>query len=259
MLLCTPPGFRPAQFEAAVKAGKNIFLEKPVAVDAVGVRKVMAANEAAKKKGLAVAVGHHLRHEPKHFELIQKIHDGAIGKLQYTRVYYNCSGVWVRKRKPDQTEMQYQVRNWYYFNWLSGDHIVEQHVHDIDVGNWIAQGHPIEAQGFGGRQVRIGKDFGEIFDHHIVEFTYADGVKMFSYCRHIPNCWDSFSEHAQGTKGKADMEGHGKTTLLVDGQDPMRWKPSRLRRPSVGNGRFPGRAHRRKALQRGRYRRRKPR
>jgi myo-inositol 2-dehydrogenase / D-chiro-inositol 1-dehydrogenase len=224
VLLCTPPGFRPAQFEAAVKAGKHVFLEKPVATDAVGVRRVMAANEEAKKKGLVVGVGHHLRHEPKHFELVQKIHDGAIGKLQFMRVYFDSYGVWVRKRKPDQTEMQYQVRNWYYFNWLSGDHIVEQHVHDIDVGNWIAKGHPIEAQGNGGRQVRIGKDFGEIFDNHSVEFTYPDGVKMFSYCRHIPNCWNSFAQHAQGTSGKADFKGQGETGLFIDGQEPVRWK-----------------------------------
>ena len=224
VLLCTPPGFRPAQFEAAVKAGKNVFLEKPVATDAVGVRRVMAANEEAKKKGLAVAVGHHLRHEAKHVELIKRIHDGAIGDLQFMRVYFDSAGVWVRPRKPEQTEMEYQVRNWYYFNWLSGDHIVEQHVHDIDVGNWIAQAHPTEAQGAGGRQVRVGKDYGEIFDHHTVEFTYPNGVKMFSYSRHIPNCWNAFAEYAQGTRGKADMIGHGNTTLLVDGQEPMRWK-----------------------------------
>ena len=224
VLLCTPPGFRPAQFEAAVKAGKHVFLEKPVATDAVGVRRVMVANEEAKKKGLAVAVGHHLRHETKHIELIKRIHDGAIGDLQSMRVYFNSEGVWVRKRLPGQSEMQYQIRNWYYFTWLSGDHIVEQHVHDIDVGNWIAQGHPVEAEGVGGRQVRVGKDVGEIFDHHSVEFTYANGVKMFSYCRHIPGCWNSFAEYAQGTRGRADMQGHGATALFVDGQDAMRWK-----------------------------------
>lgn len=224
VLLCTPPGFRPAQFEAAVNAGKHVFMEKPLATDAPGVRRIMAANEEAKRKKLAVAVGHHLRHETKHREIVGRIHDGAIGKLTFLRVYFNSNGVWVRPRRPDQTEMQYQVRNWYYFNWLSGDHIVEQHVHDIDIGNWIAKGHPVEAQGMGGRQVRVGKDVGEIFDHHAVEFTFADGLKMFSQCRHIPGCWQSFSQHAHGTAGRADIQGHGSSVLLAVGKGPMRWR-----------------------------------
>lgn len=220
VLLCSPPGFRPQQFEAAVKAGKHVFMEKPVATDAPGVRKIMAANEEAKRKGLLVAVGHHLRHEVKHREVIQRIHDGAIGDVLFQRAYFNSRGVWFRPRKPDQTEMQHQVRNWYYFTWLSGDHIVEQHVHDLDVCNWIKQGPPVEAQGMGGRQVRIGPSYGEIFDHHAVEFTYADGSKMFSYCRHIPDCWNSFSEHAHGTKGSVNIEGHGRAVLRIDGAEP---------------------------------------
>ena len=224
VLLCGPPGFRPSQFEAAVKAGKHVFMEKPVATDAPGVRRVMAANQVAKQKSLAVAVGHHLRHEEKHCALIKQIHEGAIGDVKYIRVYFNTGSLWKRPRQPDQTELQYQVRNWYYFTWLSGDHIVEQHVHDIDVGNWIAKGHPVEANGMGGRQVRKGKDFGEIFDHHAIEYTYADGIKMFSFCRQIDGCWGSFSEHAHGTKGSASMEGHGTTTLSPDGQTPTRWK-----------------------------------
>ncbi len=222
VLLCGPPGFRPMQFEAAVAAGKHVFMEKPVATDSPGVRRVMAANQKAKEKGLAVAVGHHLRHEMKHREAIKKIHDGVIGDLQYIRAYFNSSGVWVRARQPGQTEMQYQVQNWYYFNWLSGDHIVEQHVHDLDVGNWMAQAVPVEAQGSGGRQVRIGPDFGEIFDHHTVEFTYANGLKMFSYSRHIPRCWNSFSQHAHGSRGSVHIEGHGHADVRVAGQDPIR-------------------------------------
>ena len=138
-------------------------------------------------------------------------------------MYFNSNGVWIRPRKPDQTEMQYQVRNWYYFTWLSGDHIVEQHVHDIDIGNWIAGGHPVEAQGMGGRQVRVGKEVGEIFDHHAVEFTFADGVKMFSQCRHIPGCWNSFAQHAHGTKGIAELDGYGQGILAADGAEPIRW------------------------------------
>jgi predicted dehydrogenase len=224
VLLCTPPGFRPMQFEAAVKAGRHVFMEKPVATDGPGIRKVLAAGEDAKKKGFAVAVGHHLRHEQKHREVVSRIHDGAIGELKYMRAYFNSAGVWVRPRQEGQTEMQYQVRNWYYFTWLSGDHIVEQHVHDLDVCNWIHGEHPVEAQGMGGRQIRKGKDHGEIFDHHAVEFTYGNGVKLFSFCRHMPGCWDSFSQHAHGTAGRASIQGHGNSKLLADGKPPMRWR-----------------------------------
>jgi myo-inositol 2-dehydrogenase / D-chiro-inositol 1-dehydrogenase len=226
VLLCSPPGFRPAHFEAAVQAGKHVFLEKPLATDAVGLRRVMAANEEAKKKKLAVAVGHHLRHVVKYREAVERIHDGAIGDLTFLRAYFNCSGVGRQHaRQPGQSEMQFQARNWYYFTWLSGDHIVEQHVHDIDVCNWIAGAHPVEAQGEGGRQVRIGKAVGEIFDHHAVEFTYANGLKMFSYCRQIPGCWDAFSQHAHGVKGSASFDGRSYGVLSVAGQPPQRWNP----------------------------------
>ncbi|MBC7351216.1 MAG: Gfo/Idh/MocA family oxidoreductase [Thermogutta sp.] len=223
VLLCSPPGFRPIHYEAAVKAGKHVFMEKPLAVDAPGVRRIMATNEEAKKKGLRVAVGHHLRHEVKHKEMIRRIWDGEIGRIKYLRAYFNSSGVWVRPRKPGQTEMQYQVNNWYYFTWLSGDHIVEQHVHDLDVLNWMmGNKHPVSAQGMGGRQFRIGKDYGEIYDHHAVEFTYEDGTRAYSYCRHIPGCWDSFSEHAHGTKGYVSIEGHGHAIIHVEGKEPVR-------------------------------------
>jgi len=223
ILDCSPPGFRPMHFEHYVQAGKHVFMEKPLAVDAPGVRRILAANEQAKAKGLRVAVGHHLRHELKHKEMIGRIWDGEIGKITHLRVYFNSSGVWVRPRKPGQTEMQYQVDNWYYFTWLSGDHIVEQHVHDLDVMNWMmGNRHPVSAQGMGGRQFRIGKDYGDIFDHHAVEFTYEDGTKGFSYCRHIPGCWDSFSEHAHGTKGYVSIEGHGHAVIQVEGRDPVR-------------------------------------
>jgi predicted dehydrogenase len=224
VIMATPPNFRPTHFAASIEAGKHVFMEKPVATDAPGVRRILAANEIAKQKGLLVAVGHHLRHETKHIEVVKRIHQGAIGKLCYLRAYFNSGGVWVRKRQPEQTEMQYQVRNWYYFTWLGGDHIVEQHVHDLDVCNWIHGEHPVEAQGMGGRQVRKGPDHGEIFDHHTVEFTYADGVKLFSFSRHMPGCWNSFSEHAHGSKGHASIDGHGTSELFVAGQEPRRWR-----------------------------------
>ncbi len=155
VLLCTPPGFRPVQFASAVQAGKHVFMEKPVATDAPGVRRIQAANEVAKQKGLTVAVGHHLRHEDKHRELVRRIHDGALGRLTFLRAYFNSGGLWKRPRQPGQTELQYQVRNWYYFTWLSGDHIVEQHVHDLDVGNWIARRTPSRPRGWAaGRSAR---------------------------------------------------------------------------------------------------------
>ena len=219
VILATPPGFRPQHFEAAVNADKHVFMEKPVAVDAPGVRRVLAANEQAKQKGLMVAVGLQRHHEPKYIETIQRLQDGAIGDILATRVYWNSGGLWMRPRKPQMTEMEYQMRNWYYFNWLCGDHIVEQHIHNLDVSNWLKGQHPKEASGMGGRQVRTGKDYGEIFDHHAVEYTYPDDTKMYSQCRHIDGCWSSVSEHAHGTKGTADISGF---TISPNGE--KRWK-----------------------------------
>jgi len=224
VLLCTPPGFRPAQFEAAVKAGKHVFMEKPVAVDAPGVRRVLAANEEAKKKNLAVAVGLNMRHTDGYRNVVGPVRDGLLGRLLYLRCYCNNAGVWVRPRKPEQTEMEYQMRNWYYFNWLCGDHIVEQHVHFMDLVNWLHGGHPVEASGMGGREVRKGAEHGEIFDHHAVEFTYADGVKLFSYCRHIPGCWNHGGGYAHGTEGVANAGG-GSFSIHRGGKDPTTFEP----------------------------------
>jgi predicted dehydrogenase len=223
VILATPPGFRPLHFEAAVNAGKHIFMEKPVAVDAVGVRKVIAANDLAKTKNLAVAVGLQRHHEPIYIETIKRLQDGAIGRIVATRAYWNGDGVWVRPRKDGQTEMEYQMRNWYYFNWLCGDHITEQHIHNLDVINWLMQGYPTKAQGQGGRQFRTGKEYGEIYDHHFVEFTYEnDGESsvLLSQCRHIPNCWSSVSEHAHGSNGSCNI-GDGK---IFDAKGNLKWE-----------------------------------
>ena len=207
ILLATPPGFRPMHFEAAVKAGKHVFMEKPVAVDAPGVRKVLEVAGLAKEKNLKVGVGLQRHHDPKYIETIKRLHDGAIGDTVLLRVYWDDAGVWVRGRQPGQTEMEYQMRNWYYFNWLCGDHINEQHIHNLDVANWVKHGPPSIAQGQGGRQVRNGIDHGEIYDHHMVEFTYGDGTKMLSQCRHIPGCYTKVDEFAHGTKGEAHIGG----------------------------------------------------
>lgn len=215
IILATPPGFRPMHFEAAINAGKHVFAEKPVAVDPAGVRKVLAASRLAKEKNLLVQVGLQRRHERRYMETMKRLHEGAIGDIVLGRAYWNGGGVWVRPRKPEQTEMEYQMRNWYYFNWLCGDHINEQHIHNLDVMNWLKKGYPVTAQGMGGREVRDGIDHGEIFDHHFVEFTYADGTKMFSQCRHIKGCKNQVAEMAHGTNGWCDIS--GTTIYKADG------------------------------------------
>jgi predicted dehydrogenase len=222
VILATTPHFRPIHFEAAVKAGKHIFMEKPVATDAVGIRRVLAANEEAKAKNLMVAVGLQRRHDQRYIEAVKRLQDGAIGDILFTRVYWDGTSPWVRTRKPEQTEMEYQMRNWYYFTWLCGDHIVEQHIHNLDVGNWIRGATPAEAQGMGGRQVRTGKEFGQIFDHHFVEYTYPDGTKMFSQCRHQENTFMSVTEHAHGTKGKSDLDDGRIGPQIFAGKDKWR-------------------------------------
>jgi myo-inositol 2-dehydrogenase / D-chiro-inositol 1-dehydrogenase len=210
----TPPGFRPLHVEAAIQAGKHLFTEKPLAVDAPGIRKVLAAGKLADEKGLCVGVGLQRHHDPAYVETVKRLQDGAIGDILLTRVYWNSGPLWLRTRGDfyrtyghEPSEMEYQVNNWYYFNWLCGDHIVEQHIHNIDVSNWVKQGHPVSAQGAGGRERRTSPDFGQIFDHHIVEFTYEDGSTMLSECRHMDGCWNQVAEFATGSNGKANISG----------------------------------------------------
>ena len=200
IILTTPPGFRPIHFEEAVKQGKHIFMEKPVATDPNGVMRVLKAAEEAKKKKLNVVVGLQRHYQNSYRELFKR--KDQIGEIVSAQAWWNNDGVWVNPRKEGQTEMDYQMRNWYYFNWLCGDHITEQHIHNIDVINWFKGGYPVKAQGMGGRQVRKGKDHGEIFDHHYVEFHYADGSILNSQCRHIPKTMAKVDELMTGTKGK---------------------------------------------------------
>ncbi|AWW32919.1 dehydrogenase [Echinicola strongylocentroti] len=216
VLLATPPGFRPIHFEEAIRQGKHVFMEKPVATDANGIRRVIAAAEQAKAKKLNVVVGLQRRYQDNYIETIKRIEDGAIGDIVGGHVYWNGGGVWTRARTPEQTEMEYQMRNWYYFNWLCGDHISEQHVHNIDIANWVKGGYPVKAEGTGGRMVRTGLDTGEIFDHHTVRFTYADGTVIDSECRHFPGAFNKVDEAFTGTKGRAYMNAGnvGKLTAL---------------------------------------------
>ncbi len=222
VILATPPGFRPLHFDTAINAGKHVFMEKPVATDPAGVRRVLEVAKLAKQKNLAVQVGLQRHHEFRYREVVDKIHNGAIGDVILSRAYWNGGGVWIRPRKDEQTELEYQINNWYYFNWLCGDHINEQHIHNLDVINWVMQGFPVEAQGQGGREVRTGPDTGQIFDHHMVEFTYdgAHKPKMLSQCRHIKGCWNSVSEHVHGSKGFADVSG----AKIYDQKGNMVWQ-----------------------------------
>ena len=213
VLLTTPPGFRPIHFEEAVKQNKQIFMEKPVAVDAPGIRKVLAAAEEAKKKKLNVVVGLQRRYQTNYRESIKRINDGAIGDIMAGQVYWNSGGVWVRPRTASQTEMEYQMRNWYYFNWLCGDHIVEQHVHNIDIANWVKNAHPVSVQGTGSRAWRTGKDYGEIYDNHSIELTYADGAIIHSQCRHFEGISNRVDESFQGTKGKIYLSGSNQAIM----------------------------------------------
>ncbi len=200
VILATPPGFRPIHFDEAIKQNKHVFMEKPVATDPAGVKKVLETAAIAKQKKLNVVVGLQRHYQNSYRELYKR--KDQIGDILSAQAWWNNDGVWVRKRKYNQTEMEYQMRNWYYFVWLCGDHITEQHIHNIDVINWFKGGYPVRAQGMGGREVRKGKDHGEIFDHHFVEFQYADGSILNSQCRHQPKTMAKVDELLVGTKGK---------------------------------------------------------
>lgn len=220
VILATPPGFRPLHFEEAIRQNKHVFMEKPVATDPAGVQKVLAVAEQAKAKKLNVVVGLQRHYQNSYRELYKQ--KDKIGDITSAQAWWNNEGVWVRERKYAQTEMEYQMRNWYYFVWLCGDHITEQHIHNLDVINWFKGDHPVKAQGMGGRQVRKGKNHGEIFDHHYVEFTYPDGSVLNSQCRHIPGTMSRVDELLIGTKGRiqtgaANMLDHkGKVLFQFD-------------------------------------------
>lgn len=230
VILTAPPGFRPEHYEEAVRQGKHVFMEKPVATDAPGIRRLLAANEIAKQKNLKVGVGFQRHHKPGYLETIKRIQDGAIGDIHTLRCYWRGTSRGGLPRNPGESELQYQVRNWYFFTWLSGDHIVEQHCHNIDVGNWVKGAHPIRAHGVGGRQVRTSKEHGQIFDHHFVEFEYADGARMFSECCQIPATWRKVSEHAVGTKGTADF-GNDRNQFVITGATAWRYRASKADNP----------------------------
>lgn len=207
VILATPPGFRPQMIEYTVEKGKNLFTEKPVGVDGTGIRKVLAAYEKAKEKNLAIVAGTQRRHQAPYIESMKRIHEGEIGELVGGRCYWNQGALWHKDKLSEWSEMEWQVRNWLYFTWLSGDHIVEQHVHNLDVINWAFQQTPTRAVALGGRQQRTDPVYGQIFDHFATDLEYANGVHVLSMARQIPGCENNVSEALVGTKGTWNSNG----------------------------------------------------
>jgi predicted dehydrogenase len=219
VILATPPHFRPAHLKAAIEAGKNVFMEKPAAVDVPGVKTVMEAGKLAAEQGLGIAAGTQRRHSPNYRDTIQRIHDGAIGDIVYAKCYWNGGQIWVIDRQPGWSDTEWQIRNWNHFTWLSGDHYVEQHVHNLDVMNWVIGTHPVKAvAAVGGRQSRRGKRHGYVFDHFAVEYEYPNGVTMFSQARQINDCHDIVGEWVVGTKGKSDCAN------MIEPNSGERWR-----------------------------------
>jgi predicted dehydrogenase len=226
VITAAPPGFRPIHLKAIVEAGKHVFMEKPVAVDPVGVRSVIASSELAARKNLAIVAGTQRRHQTSYLELMKRIHDGQIGEVVAAQVYWNQDELWVRQREPQMSEMEWQCRNWLYFTWLSGDHIVEQHVHNIDVANWALGATPKSVMGMGGRQARVAPEFGNIYDHFAVEFEYANGVRVSSMCRQTKGAASRVEERIVGTKGIALGSGE------IRGEKPWKFE-AKERNPYV--------------------------
>jgi predicted dehydrogenase len=218
VLLCTPPGFRPMHLQAAVEAGKHIFCEKPMAVDGPGVRSVIQTAEEARRKGVCLMSGFCFRYDPPKRETVRRVHDGAIGDILAIHCNYLTGPIWHVERKPGMSDTEWQMRNWYYFTWLSGDFIVEQHIHNLDKAAWVLKNtYPVAAVGLGGRQQRTDPMFGHIYDHFAVVFEYANGTKVFSYCRQMNRCPNDVSDHLIGTRGQCHLMKH-----TIEG--PHKWQ-----------------------------------
>jgi myo-inositol 2-dehydrogenase/D-chiro-inositol 1-dehydrogenase len=209
IILGAPPFFRPEHLKTAIEGGKHVFTEKPVAVDPVGVRSVIATSELAAQKGLALVAGTQRRHQAHYLDIMRRIHAGDIGELVGGQCYWNSGALWVERAARNWadriikkwSDMEWQVRNWLFTGWCSGDHIVEQHVHNLDVMNWAFGGHPVKCMGMGGRQARTDPMFGNIFDHFAVEYEYANGARVMSMCRQTEGAATNISERIVGTKG----------------------------------------------------------
>lgn len=206
VILATPPVFRPEHLKAAIEAGKHVFTEKPVAVDAPGVRQVLALADVADDRGLKVVAGTQRHHQAGYLDTIKRIHDGAIGAIVAARAYWNQGGLWHKARQPGWTDAEWMLRNWLYFNGISGDIIVEQHLHNIDAVNWAMNAHPVKATSLAGRQVRTDAVYGNVYDHFATDFEYENGAHMMSMCRQIEGCSNNISEAVVGTRGEARLD-----------------------------------------------------
>ncbi len=222
VLLCTPPQFRPQHLRACVEAGKHVFAEKPVAVDAPGIRSVLESTRLAQEKQLSIVSGLCWRYETGLLETMKRIHDGAIGDVVAVEATRYAGGVWVRNRLPDQTEMEHQMRNWYYYTWLSGDFIVEQFVHQLDQIAWtLGDQWPTKCYCVGGRETRKGEQHGHIFDHFNAVYEYENGVRAYAGTRHQAGCSYLSHCHALGTQGRCDLMQYditGKNSWKWDGK-----------------------------------------
>jgi predicted dehydrogenase len=215
VLLCTPPHFRPLHLKAAVEANKHVFAEKPVAVDAPGVRSVLETCAEARRRNLSVVSGLCLRYDNGFRDTISRIHDGALGEIQALQANDLRGTIWVKRREEGMTDMEWQMRNWYYFTWLSGDFNVEQHVHFLDVCAWImGDRYPVRCYGLGGRQVRTGPEYGHIYDHFSVVYEYENGAKLFSNCRQQAGCRNDMSAHVIGTRGTGQISERRRGLIL---------------------------------------------
>jgi len=220
VVLATPPAFRPAHLRAAVEAGRYIFCEKPVAVDGPGIRSVIESCELARKNGVVLVSGLCYRYENKKRETIKRIHEGAVGDILTIETVYNTSGLWHKGRRDNSSEMEYELRNWLYFDWLSGDHIVEQHIHSLDKMMWVMNDTPpLKATASGGRTVRTDAKYGNIYDHFNTVFEWENGVRGFSSCRQWENAVTAVYDNVYGTKGLAKVQTHE-----IIGRDGANWK-----------------------------------
>ena len=222
--------FHPMFLKAAVDAGKHIFCEKPHGLDVPGLKLAMAAAEEAKRKGLSLVSGLCWRYDPGVRETMKRVRDGAIGEIMAIQETYITSPYGLRERKPGWTEMEYQLQNWYHFNWLSGDQTGQQLIHSIDKSSWaLGDKPPLKAWGTGGRQVCTEPKYGDQFDHHAVVFEYADGVKVFGFCRDQVGCYNETSDIIFGTKGRAILP----VRCRIEGPNPWRYEAAKTVKMSM--------------------------
>jgi myo-inositol 2-dehydrogenase / D-chiro-inositol 1-dehydrogenase len=221
VMLATPPGFRPLHLAASIDAGKHVFAEKPIATDIIGIKSCLATYEKANQKGLGIGVGTQRRHNAGYQDVMNRVRDGQIGEVLNGQVFWNQGGLWHEPHKPEYSDVEWQIRNWLYFTWLSGDHIVEQHVHNLDVANWVMGGPPLRAIGVGGRVQRVQPEYGHIFDHFSVDLEYANGVHIHSMCRQIERGTSSVpgrvGEWFQGSLGKLRTAENG--PYVIEGKN----------------------------------------